>query len=142
MVKNAATNPGSGSVQVEEGKDFVFTVTPEKGYTAKVMTDQGETLYPYDGNHYMIVGLKCDVQVYIDIQKSTSAEGIEALNVWSKNGNVIIASPETARVYVVNIVGQIAKATTIPAGTTTIGGLSAGVYIVKVGTTTAKVVVR
>ena len=142
VVKNAATNPGSGSVQVEEGKDFVFTVTPEKGYTAKVMTDQGETLYPYDGNHYMIVGLKCDVQVYIDIQKSTSAEGIEALNVWSKNGNVIIASPETARVYVVNIVGQIAKATTIPAGTTTIGRLSAGVYIVKVGTKTAKVVVR
>jgi len=141
-VKNAVTNPTAGYFRVEEGKDFVFTVAPDKGYAAKVVTDQGETLYPYDGNHYMIVGLKWDTRVYIDVLKSTSAESIEALNVWSKDGNVIIASPKTARVYVVNIVGQIAKATTIPAGTTTIGGLSAGVYIVKVGTKTAKVVVR
>ena len=141
-VKNATTNLAAGSYRTQEYSDFVFTVTPDKGFMVKVTTDQGETLYPYDGNHYMVVGLKCDVQVYINVLKSTAAEGIEAFSVWSKGGNIFIASPEAVSVYVVNVIGHVAKAQQIPAGTTVFGGFPAGVYILRVGAAVTKVVVR
>jgi len=141
-VKNAATNPAAGSFRVEEGKDFGFTVAPDKGFVAKVTTDQGETLYPYDGNRYLIVGLKWDTRVYIEVLKATAADGIETLSVRSKDGNVYIASPKKEKMTIFNIDGQVIKSQPIPAGTTVIGGLSAGVYLVRIGSTTAKVVVR
>ena len=141
-VKNAVINPAAGTVRVEEGKDFVFTVTPEKGYVAKVTTDQGETLYPFDNNHYMIVGLKWDTKVNIEVLKSTAAEDLNKSEVWSKDGNIFVLSPTTEHLTIVNILGKIAKSIQIPSGTTMIGGLTQGVYIVRAGTTTCKVVVQ
>jgi len=141
-VKNATTNPSAGEIRSEAGKSFEFTVTPDAGFSVKVTTDQGETLYPYNGNHYAISNLSCNTLINIEVLKATAVENVEKVALWSKDGSLYIASPQPSKAFVINILGQIVKVVTVPSGTSVINGLANGVYIVRIGTTTKKVVVR
>jgi len=140
-VKNAKTNPAAGYITAEAGKPFTFTVTPDNGYKA-VVSANGVVLTPTNGNQYTINNISADTNISIEVLKTTAAVNIDKLAVWSKDGNVFIASPENDQLTIVNIGGQIVARKTIPAGVTVATDLAHGVYIVKVGTTTTKVLVQ
>ena len=73
---------------------------------------------------------------------SASAEAVDAAEatVWTNGGNVVITTAKSVQLTIVSMNGQIVKSLYIPAGTTTIGGLNEGFYIVKAGTAVKKII--
>jgi hypothetical protein len=69
-------------------------------------------------------------------------EAIKTLTVYGGQGSITILSPNNTTALVVNLTGKVVASTKIVSGKTTFSGLSKGIYIVKVGTETTKVVVK
>jgi len=147
-VEFATLDPAPGFYRVKGNSSFVLTVTPAEGYSVKevrAITDQGETIYPFKTNKFTILDVNCNTRIFVVVEKggnTTAAENISKVNVWSKDGNVFVESPVSAKTYVVNTLGQVVKAITIPAGTTTISNLATGVYYIKIGTETKSIMVK
>ena len=149
-VEGVSVTPGFGLNLAGIGQPFEFTVTPDASlgkegtdYTLEVRTDNGETLYP-NGTSYKIAAVDHETTVYINVTKlhTTGVESLSALTVYGGQGTITIDSPTNTSALVVNLTGQVVKSTKIVSGKTVFNGLSKGVYIVKVGTMTEKVMVR
>ena len=149
-VESVSVTPGFGLNLAGIGQPFEFTVTPDASlgkegtdYTLEVRTDNGETLYP-NGTSYKIAAVDHETTVYINVTKlhTTGVESLSALTVYGGQGTITIDSPTNTSALVVNLTGQVVKSTKIVSGKTVFNGLSKGVYIVKVGTMTEKVMVR
>ena len=149
-VEGVSVTPGFGLNLAGIGQPFEFTVTPDASlgkegtdYTLQVRTDKGETLYP-NGTSYKIAAVDHETTVYINVTKlhTTGVESLSALTVYGGQGTITIDSPTNTSALVVNLTGQVVKSTKIVSGKTVFNGLSKGVYIVKVGTMTEKVMVR
>ena len=149
-VEGVSVTPGFGLNLAGIGQPFEFTVTPDAAlgkegtdYTLEVRTDKGETLYP-NGTSYKIAAVDHETTVYIIVKKlhTTGVESLSALTVYGGQGTITIDSPTNTSAVVVNLTGQVVKSTKIVSGKTVFNGLSKGVYIVKVGTMTEKVMVR
>ena len=149
-VEGVSVTPGFGLNLAGIGQPFEFTVTPDASlgkegtdYTLEVRTDNGETLYP-NGTSYKIAAVDHETTVYINVTKlhTTGVESLSALTVYGGQGTITIDSPTNTSALVVNLTGQVVKSTKIVSGKTVFNGLSKGVYIVKVGTETTKVIVR
>jgi hypothetical protein len=149
-VEGVSVTPGFGLNLAGIGQPFEFTVTPDAAlgkegtdYTLEVRTDKGETLYP-NGTSYKIAAVDHETTVYIIVKKlhTTGVESLSALTVYGGQGTITIDSPTNTSALVVNLTGQVVKSTKIVSGKTVFNGLSKGVYIVKVGTMTEKVMVR
>ena len=65
-----------------------------------------------------------------------STEGIE---IYSKNGHIVVHLPHKAQVKVFTILGQLVSQAELNAGTSMLKMNSRGIYIVKVGNITQKV---
>jgi len=97
-VKHAATTPAAGFIRSEADKPFCFSVLPDKGYVAKVATDTGETLYPYEKNRYIIKKLNRNVRLIIDVVgKGMAVEDIRPLPSCSKARVAFVPSFQTDR---------------------------------------------
>jgi hypothetical protein len=149
-VSDVTVTPGFGLNLAGIGQPFEFTVTPDSvlgkegtDYTIEVRTDKGETLYP-NGNSYKIAAVDHETTVYINVKKlhPTGVDNINALIVYGGQGSITIESPNNTTALVVNLFGSVIQSTTISSGKTTFNGLSEGIYIVKVGNKTEKVIVR
>ena len=149
-VEGVSVTPGFGLNLAGIGQPFEFTVTPDASlgkegtdYTLEVRTDKGETLYP-NGTSYKIAAVDHETTVYINVTKlhTTGVESLSALTVYGGQGTITIDSPTNTFAQVVNLTGQVVKSTKIVSGKNVFNGLSKGVYIVKVGTMTEKVMVR
>lgn len=68
--------------------------------------------------------------------ESRIAEGVE---IFSKDGNIVVRLQHKSQVKVFTILGQLVSQATLNAGTSTLKVASRGIYIVKVGNVTQKV---
>lgn len=65
----------------------------------------------------------------------------EGIEIYSKNGNIIVKLPQKAQVKVFTILGQLVSQAELNAGTSMLKINSRGIYIVKVGNVTQKVAI-
>lgn len=63
----------------------------------------------------------------------------ESIEIYSKNGNIVVKLPQKAQVKVFTILGQLISQAELNAGTSILKINSRGIYIVKVGNVTQKV---
>jgi hypothetical protein len=82
-----------------------------------------------------------EIAVPVSFNSATNTERIAVTAVWSAGGRLHITSPAATTLSVFTVTGSLQKQQTIPAGNTIIA-LPAGVYIVKVGDTVKKIIIR
>lgn len=137
-VEGATLSKQAGSHTVEEGYSFTFTLTLDEDYSESVpvvTTDRGETLAPAANGKYTIRNVEEDIVVSISgIVKNTptAIEGVEAgTKVWAARGTLFIRSSAAQQAEVFSLTGISIRRLGIPAGDTEVGGLQAGIYIVR-----------
>ena len=143
-----ATFSQKESTTVDEGDNFSFTITLDKGYNqSKPVVKVGTTTYEPDAKGvYTIKNITKDITIEVSgIVKNTST-GIEettedAVRVWCEGSTLYIHTPQAADVYVVSGAGALMRQLKAVPGDQNIQ-LPAGFYIVRVGTYTAKVIIR
>lgn len=77
-----------------------------------------------------------------EMQSSSNAEsGInsESIEIYGKDGHIVVKLPQKAQVKVFTILGQLVSQAELNAGTSILKINSRGIYIVKVGNVTQKV---
>lgn len=147
-VAGATTDPVPGNYQVEAGNDFRFVLTLDKDYDLSVpvvTTSRNETLESTGGGVYVVKDVRGEVAVTITgIEKNipVSNETIEAgVKIHIAADVLYIETDRPADVGIVSISGHTIASFQAQAGTTR-RALSPGIFIVKVGSQSYKVVVR
>ena len=149
-VDGVSVTPGFGLNLAGIGQPFEFSVTPDAtlgkegtDYTIEVRNDKGETLAP-NGYSYKIAAVDHETTIYIIVTRlhTTGVESISTLTIYGGQGNITVESPTDTTALVVNLTGKVIASTKLSSGKTLFNGLSQGIYIVKVGTTTQKVSVK
>ena len=143
-----ATFSQKESTTVDEGDNFSFTITLDKAYNqSKPVVKVGTTTYEPDAKGvYTIKNITKDITIEVSgIVKNTST-GVEetaqdAARVWSEGSTLYIHTPKAEQVYVVSGAGALMRELKAVPGDQNIQ-LPAGFYIVRVGTYTAKVIIR
>ncbi len=143
-----ATFSQGETTKVDEGDDFSFTIKLDKDYDqSKPVVKVGTTTYEPDTKGvYTIKNITKDITIEVSgIVKNTST-GIEettedAVRVWSEGSTLYIHTPQAADVYVVSGAGALMRELKAVPGDQNMQ-LPAGFYIVRVGTYTAKVIIR
>lgn len=151
-VEGAVTDPGVGDYEVESWSSFRFYLTLADEYSESqpvVSTSRGETLTPRSSDGaYTVKYVRTDVEIFIDgIVKNpdpvANAELRQGSTIATRDGDLLITvdRPLTAQVVALN--GQTVRSLSLPAGTTRIGSLAAGLYIVRLSDgMVQKVIVR
>lgn len=156
-VEGAATKPGAGNYTVEEGYHFRFFLTLDSDYNLSkpvVTTDRGETITPRTSDGaYIVRNVYEDIQVFISgIVKNGSSVANETIQsssgpqIWAKGNTLYIqiadevaaAQPD---VRILTATGHLYTAFKSVLGLT-YRQLPAGLYIVQVGKTVRKVIIR
>jgi len=78
---------------------------------------------------------------------TTNTTAIESVNagltkIWSEGGSIYVSTPAATNLTVVSAIGRMIRMSAVPAGTTTIGNLSSGIYFVRLGNETRKIAVK
>lgn len=157
-IKGAVTKPGAGNHTIEEGYNFRFHLTLDSAYNLSkpvVTTDRGETITPRIGDGaYIVRNVYQDVQVSIDgivkngdpVANETIRPDSSAPQIWAKRNTLYIlisdeASAEQPDVRILTATGNLYTAFKSAPGLT-YRQLPAGLYIVQVGKTVRKVIIR
>lgn len=156
-VEGAATKPGAGNYTVEEGYNFRFYLTLDSAYNLSkpvVTTDRGETITPrVSDGAYVVRNVYEDVQVSIGgIVKNGDPVANETIQpgsipqIWAKRNTLYIriadeASAEQPDVRILTATGNLYTVFKSVRGLT-YRQLPAGLYIVQVGKTVRKVIIR
>ncbi len=143
-----ATFSQKETITVDEGDNFSFSIKLDKDYDqSKPVVKVGTTTYTADAKGvYTIKNITKDITITVTgIVKNTST-GIEettedATRVWSEGSTLYIHTPQAADVYVVSGAGALMRELKAVPGDQNMQ-LPAGFYIVRVGTYTAKVIIR
>ena len=74
----------------------------------------------------------------------TAIESVNAglTKIWSEGGSIYVSTPAATNLTVVSAIGRMIRMSAVPAGTTTIGNLSSGIYFVRLGNETRKIAVK
>ena len=74
----------------------------------------------------------------------TAIESVNAglAKIWSEGGSIYVSTPAATNLTVVSAIGRMIRMSAVPAGTTTIGNLSSGIYFVRLGNETRKIAVK
>lgn len=150
FVEGATTDPSDGPYEVEEGKDFEFTLTLNQDYNLSVpvvTTSRGETLKPLNQGTYVIEDIYDDLNIYISgIVKNpepVANASIEAdvVKVWGGNGYLYLQLGTARKVSVYTFSGSLFRCDEVPVGDTR-WSLPTGNYIVRIADKSYKVIVR
>ena len=81
------------------------------------------------------------------VKKEGNTTAIESVNaglakIWSEGGSIYVSTPAATNLTVVSAIGRMIRMSAVPAGTTTIGNLSSGIYFVRFGNETRKIAVK
>ena len=152
QVEGAATDPGPGEYDVESWSTFRFYLTLDTAYSQSqpiVTTDRGETLVPRTSDGaYLVKYVRTDVEIYIDgIEKNNPVanEPIRAADdlpqIWTERSLLCVQTATAEDVRVVTASGSLALTFRSVPGLNR-RQLPTGIYIVQVGKTVRKVIVR
>ncbi len=143
-----ATFSKGETTKVDEGENFSFTITLDKNYNqSKPVVKVGTTTYEPDAKGvYTIKNITKDITIEVTGIVKNTTTGVEettedAVRVWSEGSNLYIHTPQAADVYVVSGAGALLRELKAVPGDQNMQ-LPAGFYIVRVGTYTAKVIIR
>ena len=143
-----ATFSKGETTKVDEGENFSFTITLDKNYNqSKPVVKVGTTTYEPDAKGvYTIKNITKDITIEVTGIVKNTTTGVEettedAVRVWSEGSNLYIHTPQAADVYVVSGAGALVRELKAVPGDQNMQ-LPAGFYIVRVGTYTAKVIIR
>ena len=160
-VEGATTDPVAGSYEVEAWSTFRFYLTTDTAYSESqpvVTTDRGETLTPRSSDGaYLVKYVRSDVEVFIDglfpnnpvanesITDPHSAADSALPRIWTEPSALCILLPDGFSATPVRILspdGRLLDAFQAAPGLSRRQQLPTGIYIVWIGDTVRKVVVR
>lgn len=155
-VEGAVTDPSAGSYEVESWSTFRFYLTPEPDYSESesvVTTSRGETIMPRTSDGaYLVKYVRTDVEIFIDgIVKNLPPVANEPIRaaasepeIWSEDACLCIRLPEgmsTSPVRIFMPEGRLLHAFRSTPGLNR-RQLPTGIYIVQVGDTVRKVLIK
>ncbi len=142
-----ATFSKGETTTVNEGDNFSFTITLDKDYdqSKPVVTVGGKAIEANADGSYTIKDIQKDTEIVVSGIVKNTATGVEeiidnAVRVWSEGSTLHITTPEAADAYIVNAAGSQINKVRVAGDYST--QLRAGFYIVRIGTYTAKVIIR
>ena len=156
FVEGAVTDPVAGDYDVESWSTFRFYLTIDTAYSQSqpvVTTSRGETLQPRTSDGaYLLKYVRTDVEVYIDgIEKNPPPVANEPIRtaapepeIWSENACLCIRLPEglpTSSVRIFTAEGRLLDSFRSTPGLNR-RQLPTGIYIVRVGETVRKIIVK
>lgn len=155
-VEGAVTDPSAGSYEVESWSTFCFYLTLDADYSESepvVTTSRGETLQPRTSDGaYLVKYVRTDVEIFIDgIVKNLPPVANEPIRaaasepeIWSEDACLCIRLPEgmpTSPVRIFTPEGRLLHAFRSTPGLNR-RQLPTGIYIVQVGDTVRKVLIK
>ncbi len=155
-VEGAVTDPSAGSYEVESWSTFCFYLTPEPDYSESepvVTTSRGETIMPRTSDGaYLVKYVRTDVEIFIDgIVKNlppVANDPIRAVapepEIWSEDACLCIRLPEGMSTSPVRIFSPEGRLLHVFRSTPGLNRrqLPTGIYIVQVGDTVRKVLIK
>ncbi|WP_455638953.1 hypothetical protein [Parabacteroides sp.] len=143
-----ATFSKGETTEVEEGDNYSFSIKLDKDYDqSKPVVKVGTTTYEPDAKGvYTIKNISKDITIEVSGIVKNAATGVEetaqdAVRVWGEGSTLYIHTPEAAEIYVISGAGALQRQLKAVPGDQNLQ-LPAGFYIVRVGTYTAKVIIR
>lgn len=155
-VEGTVTDPSAGSYEVESWSTFCFYLMPEPDYSESepvVTTSRGETIMPRTSDGaYLVKYVRTDVEIFIDgIVKNlppVANDPIRAVapepEIWNEDACLCIRLPEgmpTSPVRIFTPEGRLLHAFRSTPGLNR-RQLPTGIYIVQVGDTVRKVLIK
>ena len=155
-VEGAVTDPSAGSYEVESWSTFCFYLMPEPDYSESepvVTTSRGETIMPRTSDGaYLVKYVRTDVEIFIDgIVKNLPPVANEPIRaaasepeIWSEDACLCIRLPEgmpTSPVRIFTPGGSLLDSFRSVPGLNR-RQLPTGIYIVQVGDTVRKVLIK
>ena len=156
LVEGAVTDPMAGDYDIESWSTFRFYLTLDANYDESqpvVTTSRGETLQPRTSDGaYLVKYVRTDVEIFIDgIEKNPPPVANEPIRaavpepeIWSENACLCIRLPEglpSSPVRIFTPEGRLLDSFRSVPGLNR-RQLPTGIYIVQVGATVRKVVIR
>lgn len=147
-VEGATTNPKAGTRTVEEGYSFSFSLTLHEGYESSqpVVKANGRVVIPRESDgKYVIRNIGEDTEITIegitkdDPTGNATIEGEIKVRAIGSALHIYLPKAETVRVYTLS--GLLYEQKDLSAGNTQMQ-LSSGMYFVKIGEATYKIVIR
>lgn len=147
-VEGATTNPKAGTRTVEEGYSFSFSLTLHEGYESSqpVVKANGRVVIPRESDgKYVIRNIGEDTEITIegitkdDPTGNATIEGEIKVRAIGSALHIYLPKAETVRVY--RLSGLLYEQKDLSAGNTQMQ-LSSGMYFVKIGEATYKIVIR
>lgn len=147
-VEGATTNPKAGTRTVEEGYSFSFSLTLMEGYESSqpVVKANGKVVMPRESDgKYVIRNIGEDTEITIegiikdDPTGNATIEGEIKVRAIGLTLHIYLPKAETVRVYTLS--GLLYEQKDLSAGNTQMQ-LSRGMYFVKIGETTYKIVIQ
>lgn len=149
-VEGAVTDPVSGDYQVESWGNFRFYLTLDKKYNLSVpvvTTDFGETITPRSSDGaYIINYVRRDIKITISgVVKNPDPVGNETIETstskaWGANGYLHIQSATDNNAYIYTAGGKLQTICSLKAGEQQSIQLSSGIYLIRIGNDSFKVV--
>lgn len=143
LLTGAATTPGGGISEIEDGERFRFTLALDKDYSESkpVVTVGDKTLVPDAGMNYITDPVTADMAIKIDGIVKNTATANEEITTGSKvyaAGGVLYIQPEApVKVSVFNMQGRLMESSMISGDTQM--QLPQGIYVVRLGDRNYKV---
>ena len=147
-VEGVTTNPKAGTRTVEEGYSFSFALTIHEGYESSqpVVKANGIVVEPRESDgKYIIRNIEEDTEITIegiikdDPTGNATIEGETKVQAIGSTLHIYLPKAETISVYTLS--GLLYEQQDVSAGSTQIH-LSKGMYLVKIGEGTYKIVIR
>ena len=147
-VEGVTTNPKAGTRTVEEGYSFSFALTLHEGYenSRPVVKANGAVVEPRESDgKYIIRNIEEDIEITIegiikdDPTGNATIEGEVKVQVIGSTLHIYLPKAETVSVYTLS--GLLYGQQDLSAGSTQIQ-LGRGMYLVKIGGKTYKIVIR
>lgn len=147
-VEGATTNPKAGTRTVEEGYSFSFSLTLHEGYESSqpVVKANGRVVIPRESDgKYVIRNIGEDTEITIegitkdDPTGNATIEGEIKVQAIGSTLHIYLPKAETVNVYTLS--GLLYEHKDLSAGNTQMQ-LSSGMYFVKIGEATYKIVIR
>ena len=155
-MEGVTTDPVPGEYKVESWDTFRFYLTIDSAYSQSkpvVTTDRGKTLVPRtsDGG-YLVKYVRCDVEIFIDGLIKNDPVANEAIapadalvpQIWAEGSMLCIRMAEalpSAPVRIFTVDGRLHASFASTPGLNR-RQLPTGMYIVRVGNTVRKVIIR
>lgn len=143
-VEGISMNYLPGTYHIKEGKDFVFYIIDWLPGTdiskMTVETDEGVLIPKVDG-YYRLSNINKDTRIIIKNVETSVKEVLPGSKVWSASNNLYIEVEQPQMLLVYHFSGQLYKQQNISDGRTVVS-VPTGIYIVRIGKETHKVIVR